>query len=292
MKETLTLASPQARSSFASALSVSPGLTPELTASGAVEVLDAAGEPVWTLPAPFMDDAAGAHSDAVRYTPGSQSDGAWQLQMTADPAWLADPARRFPVVVDPTVLLSAGGTGAAQDAACEIRSSAASTSCCSAADFSVGAVSGSVSRAVVELPQLNRVVPANAVISDSQLKMPVTGVSGTGSLTFQVRRLTGSFTTAATWNTDDGTNAWAGGAGALGQASSTITDSATLASSPVGTTVVMPVSDLARGWLSGATPDYGLLLTSADESVLRRATLAGLSSTCTATSCGTWLEVS
>jgi YD repeat-containing protein len=291
VKETLTLASAQAASSFRFALTVAPGLTPVLTGDGTVQVQDSAGAAVWVLPAPFMDDATGAHSDAVRYSLKPAGDGAWELAMAADPAWLAEASRRFPVVIDPTVLLSAGGTGASEDLACEIRSSAASTNYCTAAGFAVGAASGSVSRAAVRFPQLNQVVPANAVIAAAELELPVTAADGSGSLTVQARPLTGPFTAAATWNTKDGSNTWTGGAGALGQ-SSTAVASTTLASSPVGTTVVLPVSDLARQWLTGQTPNYGLLLKSSDESVLRRATLAALSATCTSSSCGSRLQVS
>ncbi len=48
----------------------------------------------------------GEISHAVAYTL-SQRDGQWILQVTLDSAWLHDPARQFPVVVDPTVRTNA-----------------------------------------------------------------------------------------------------------------------------------------------------------------------------------------
>lgn len=72
---------------------------------GAVRLLaaDKADRPtVFVIPAPFMTDAEGNRSDAVRYAL-SGTGGAYTLDVIADPAWINAPGRVFPVTIDPTV---------------------------------------------------------------------------------------------------------------------------------------------------------------------------------------------
>ena len=292
LKETFTLSSAAATSTFRFALSASAGLTPRF-AGNEVQLVDGAGTQVAALPAPFMDDAAGAHSDAVSYSlaPAASAAGVWDLTVTADRSWLAAPGRAFPVVLDPTILFSASGSGASQDLACEIRSSTPTTSSCAAASFAVGAASGSVSRAVVRFPQLNQVVPADAIVAEATLEMPVAADSGSGALTLEGRPLTAPFTNATTWNTRNGSTAWTGGAGAAGQTTAAA-DTDIVPTPALGTLSELRISALAQRWLNGQTPNYGLLVKMTDETVLRRLTYDALTSTCTATSCGTRLTVS
>ncbi|MEU5692257.1 LamG-like jellyroll fold domain-containing protein [Actinosynnema sp. NPDC020468] len=74
------------------------GLTPRL-ADGAVELVDGA-QVVAVVPRGFAQDARGRRVDTTyRLT---RDGDAWRLVVALDPAWLHDPARAFPVVVDPT----------------------------------------------------------------------------------------------------------------------------------------------------------------------------------------------
>ena len=62
------------------------------------------GETIFTIPAPFMTDADGAYSDAVRYTlvPGTKN-REYTLTITADADWMNAGDRAFPVTIDPIV---------------------------------------------------------------------------------------------------------------------------------------------------------------------------------------------
>ncbi|WP_344312352.1 DUF6531 domain-containing protein [Fodinicola feengrottensis] len=113
VKENIVLSSADAPSSWSFPLNLT-GLAPSMdSASGAVVLKDAGGvERAW-IPAGWMEDSKvspvtgdGEISHAVAYTL-SQRDGQWILQVTLDSAWLHDPARQFPVVVDPTVRTNA-----------------------------------------------------------------------------------------------------------------------------------------------------------------------------------------
>ncbi|GFJ92634.1 RHS repeat-associated core domain-containing protein [Phytohabitans rumicis] len=108
VKEKIVLASPEAASSWVFPLRLT-GLTPRLTASGEVELVDKLGEIVAWIPHGFMVDSKvdarsgdPARSEAVSYELVRRGSG-WDLVVTADRAWLSDPVRVYPVTVDPSV---------------------------------------------------------------------------------------------------------------------------------------------------------------------------------------------
>ena len=82
------------------------GLTPRLNAAGEVEFVTAKGVVGMTMPAGFMEDSSNSHAGAGEVSYGVtydlvQVDGGPALKVTIDGAWLRDPARKFPVVLDP-----------------------------------------------------------------------------------------------------------------------------------------------------------------------------------------------
>ncbi|MFJ8431062.1 LamG-like jellyroll fold domain-containing protein [Kitasatospora sp. NPDC094019] len=105
VKEELVLAGPRAGNTWSFPVRTA-GLTPALTGDGEVVLRDAAGAERMRVPRGLMHDSApGAPntSTAVRY--GLREEGGrYTLTVTADRAWLDDPARVYPVVVDPTTV--------------------------------------------------------------------------------------------------------------------------------------------------------------------------------------------
>ncbi|MDT5038643.1 MAG: hypothetical protein QOE03_3828, partial [Micromonosporaceae bacterium] len=104
-KETLVLRSAQAPLSFVFPLRLT-GLSAHL-AAGQVLLVDQKGRTRAVIPAGYMRDAGTvdggpATSDGVRYRL-VETAGRPALEVTLDPSWLRDPARRFPVEVDPSV---------------------------------------------------------------------------------------------------------------------------------------------------------------------------------------------
>ncbi|WP_156753515.1 polymorphic toxin-type HINT domain-containing protein [Actinokineospora pegani] len=110
IKEDIVLKSPQAPKVWDFAISTTGGLKPELDkATGAVFFLNPKGERTAVIPPGFMVDSAidprsgeGVRSNGVGYSL-VQVNGATVLRVEFDQAWLADPARKYPVVVDPTL---------------------------------------------------------------------------------------------------------------------------------------------------------------------------------------------
>ncbi|MFE4643534.1 DNRLRE domain-containing protein, partial [Streptomyces sp. NPDC056730] len=106
VKETLVLRSTDAPTSFdfpltLTGLTAKPG-TAQLGGEGSVILVDDRGRTKAVIPAGFMEDANGAVSHAVRYELITR-DGGQALRVGADRDWLADPARAFPVRLDPSV---------------------------------------------------------------------------------------------------------------------------------------------------------------------------------------------
>ncbi|HWO60749.1 MAG TPA: LamG-like jellyroll fold domain-containing protein, partial [Umezawaea sp.] len=120
LKETLVLTSGKAPRSWTFPLRLT-GLTAKVV-DGRVALLDEKNVERARFPRGFMvdsnvDELSGdpARSDAVRYEV-VERDGATSLKIELDPAWLDDPARRYPVLVDPTIEpLAANASMIAQD---------------------------------------------------------------------------------------------------------------------------------------------------------------------------------
>ena len=108
VKEALVLDGPDAERSFTYRVETSAGVVPELGDDRRV-TFTADGKTVMTFTAPYMVDGSGDEldgaSDKVAVTLERDGDG-WLLTMTADDAWLDDPARQWPVTLDPTATWS------------------------------------------------------------------------------------------------------------------------------------------------------------------------------------------
>ena len=77
-------------------------VTASLKEDNRVVFTDTDGETVFTIPAPFMIDAARVTSDAVAVTLETHKKG-YLYTMTPDTAWTSDPSRVYPVTIDPMV---------------------------------------------------------------------------------------------------------------------------------------------------------------------------------------------
>src|SRR6266566_3192607 len=113
LKESLVLRTANAPASWVFPLRLT-GLSPRAAADGAVELTSPAGAVVARVPRGYMRDSSAnrrsggpAESSAVAYQLVT-SGGSPALRISVDTAWLHDPARVFPVTVDPN--FTASGT--------------------------------------------------------------------------------------------------------------------------------------------------------------------------------------
>lgn len=108
LKEDIVLSAPPAADQplqYTYALAASPGVTPTVSAVGSVVFKDTTGEVVAEIPRGNLVDSATPLAEmagGVSYAL-VQSGAGWTLTMTPDLAWLTDPARVYPVTIDPIV---------------------------------------------------------------------------------------------------------------------------------------------------------------------------------------------
>jgi hypothetical protein len=125
------------------------------------------------MPAPFMydskDDKASPHgkvwSDKVSQKV-TQSGATSTVTITADAGWLADRARAYPVVIDPTIKIQPVPTDA-QDVA--IYSGATGTNYNDTYQLKVGTDASNAYRSLVKFDVSS--IPQNTPIDDAQLQM-------------------------------------------------------------------------------------------------------------------------
>ncbi|WP_433363628.1 DNRLRE domain-containing protein [Actinoplanes sp. CA-142083] len=137
------------------------GLTAVPQADGSIAFRGASGATELTMPAPFMADGAGRTSTKVTQTVTGST-----VTVTADPAWLADPARVYPVVVDPTIKVQPVPADALD---AQINSGAATTSFGGDYQLKVGTDANSVWRSLLKFD--TSPVPAGTTIDDAQLQL-------------------------------------------------------------------------------------------------------------------------
>jgi len=121
VKEQVVLDGPAAAgtpSTFRFPLALS-GLTPSTRADGTIVFTDASGADLLVIPKGWAEDAGTGPNTEPACTPASiklvqPSAGAWEVDVSVDPAWLDDPARHFPVSIDPTVSFSVAYTAGRQ----------------------------------------------------------------------------------------------------------------------------------------------------------------------------------
>jgi hypothetical protein len=133
---------------------------------------DGDGPQLFSMPKPFMTDATDdpsspygkAFSTQVTQTIRQQGP-LTQITVHADPAWLASPKRRWPVVIDPTIKI--GPTPSqSQDV---MLSDSAGTNFEGNGRLSVGTTSTGVARSLVKFPL--GTMPANTTLDSAQLQL-------------------------------------------------------------------------------------------------------------------------
>ncbi|MCA1841783.1 MAG: DNRLRE domain-containing protein [Actinobacteria bacterium] len=104
LKETLTLARPGVPSRYDFSVATTGRVTPVVGPDGAVELRQAGGAAPLTFAPPTVVDAKGVPGPV---TPEVKPQGSgFSYALRVDGAWLADPARAWPVVLDPSVTLN------------------------------------------------------------------------------------------------------------------------------------------------------------------------------------------
>ncbi|HET7487947.1 MAG TPA: PA14 domain-containing protein [Acidimicrobiales bacterium] len=108
LKEQIVLKTPAAAGTRLRFPLTLEGVEPRAQADGSIGLFRPSGEEAAVLPPAWMVDSAPDASPGVT-KPGDVAmhlaggPGAWVVEVVPDAAWLADPARTFPVVIDPSI---------------------------------------------------------------------------------------------------------------------------------------------------------------------------------------------
>lgn len=122
LKEDIEIADASAPSSFNFELSVSEGLTPELSDDGSIRLQDGDDDVIFGLPAPVVSDSSSMlpTPDPVGYKLDPLGERSWRLTVAVDRDWLEKPERSWPATIDPTLTVASpsldctiGGTAGA-----------------------------------------------------------------------------------------------------------------------------------------------------------------------------------
>ncbi len=248
VKEDLVLRGADSRRAFAFDLSMARGLHPDLLASGALVLRDRRDRVRISLGAPFMVDAKRrSHRVGARL---QRAGGGWRLSYVLSDAWLDAPGRAWPVTVDPYV-----EPGAPNGGDCYLDESLPDSSFCAANPMKVGIVSGHDHRVVMRFPLA--AIPRGAEVAGATLVTWQTLEQTTSVRGFRVDPLTEPFTSAASWNRNNGTDRWSdpGGEGDIGARAEFPGEIDGINGEDYNTMLKM-----VREWVSGRRANHGFVM--------------------------------
>lgn len=258
LKESILLNDQHAAASYSFSLHTGPGLTAQARADGSIAFLDRSGKAVFGFSAPVMEDSShtlAGHSHAVSLTLGSQGT---TDTLAADPHWLTDPSRVYPVTIDPTFTLIYQTFQGATDCS-QWGPPNDNTNECNYIDDAVGYVTSPLRT----LLQFSPSIPANSVVQSAQVGLHQSGQNDTTtSVPVGVYAVTRGWSRSATYNTYDGSNAWSTAGGDFGA-----TQQAVQTVSPSNGWDYWYPTQLVQGWVDGSIPNNGLILKEPTENV-------------------------
>jgi RHS repeat-associated protein len=266
LKEDIEIADPSQPSAFDFELTASEGLTPVLTEAGSIEFRDSEGRSAALLPPPALTDSAPgleAVSRAARYSLDPMASGAWRLTVEADREWLEDPARVWPVKLDPTLTVPSQSPDCAIFNGPYINYNVCGSKGLPIYGLLAKYLSGGNEFGRTLLRFNVSAIPSNAYIAKAVLGVHAPSAAQNTS-GVQVARATKSWTGAVNWLKYDGINNWAAQGGDYsfeGTEILTANRGAQAGWWEFSTNLEKPV----RGWVSGSIPNQGLLLKLRDE---------------------------
>ncbi len=259
LKESIVLKKKQDKNVFEFAMDFG-GLYPVIKSDGSIDLCENEnGEnAVAKIAAPYMFDKSGAYSEAVTMSI-TEVGGGYTLTVEADKEWLNDNAREYPVVIDPTIELEIGSKNTFD---CYVDNSQPNTSIAFANHLLVGKNSLGLTRTFVkytlpDLPDENYIM-TNATACFLQKSLD--NISSSGAY-MTIHRVTEDWENdlSVTWNNQPSYD-------------SEVLDYADYVNTS-GYQYNFDITRLVKEWYNGETPNYGIMLKAANESIANRVEL-------------------
>ncbi len=200
VQESVTLRDSSAPSSLRFDLAGSAGLDARQLADGTVQLIDSGGTPRFWIP-PSVAFRPGAQPGSAQRVPTTltRSASGWVLSLDTGVAWLRSLLASGPVVVDPTVTVSASTS-------CSMDEAFPSWNACSRADIWEGYNSPDNLHALLQFSLSS--IPADSTILNAQLGLYINSKDNSNTKAVGVYRISRSWTTGVTWSKYDDTNSW------------------------------------------------------------------------------------
>lgn len=250
LKETLTLAGPDARRRFVFDVDPGPGLRPQLLRTKGLLFVDRRGTRRLSMGAPFLIDRngktarAGLKLDNVR--------GAWRLTVVAPSRWLDAPGRAWPVALDPTVY-------PANDADCILDQDGPQASYCALNQLHVGGQNGKELRTLLRFGDVQAAVPRGADVAGASLNLFQTFTNAPANVGVSGRALAEAWGPGVSWDRRNGEDRWSEAGGEVDRTDAGKVEWGT-SFGPGNGLRSLALFGLVRDWVSGKRPNHGLVL--------------------------------
>ncbi|HET9732200.1 MAG TPA: DNRLRE domain-containing protein [Acidimicrobiales bacterium] len=254
LKEDLVLRDPSAPGSVTYRLAPTGGLSVAAGQGGEVDFVDTSGVTRMVIPAPVVWDGSGPRAASTTAARFVLSPDGRAVSLQVDPAWLASPDRVWPVTVDPNLTDFTNNT----TLTCNLVQAAPSTSSCDATTLNVGFDGVNATRAVTTFELSS--IPHASTVENASLYLQVDTHSNATTTNVGVYQLTQPFTTAATWNTYDGSHPWTSPGGDFTSAGFVTSNLGS------GSGYYWFPTQLVQGWVEGSTANDGLIIKEPTES--------------------------
>jgi len=265
LKEDTVLLGPSSQRSFSYSVSTSSGISAVREPDGSINFVNADGRALFSFSPPRLTDAAGA--DGLASYQLTSTDTGYEVTLDANSDWLSSSDRVWPVTIDPSLTDDSAFYQSKTPAPTQdgyVASAANAGSNWFGLGYEkVGWNSSGVRRTV---QQYSPVLPRGAQILNAKLfEYLQSETSSTPSASVGVYGMTRSWTTGATWNTYNGTNAWSTSGGGGDSASEPLQSGSpwaktTLGSNGAGQFYTWDITQLVAGWANTDVPNLGLML--------------------------------
>jgi YD repeat-containing protein len=255
IRETLTLTDASASTVYRYKLSLSQGMQASLTKGGNLVFKDQGGQVIYRIATPTVSDSSAKPGLPLTWPVHYElSPDGETLTMILDHKWLADPARVFPVKIDPDVFF-----GATQD--CTIANQIYENLELCGEKLYVGVNSeNAIGRALLHFDTSS--IPRSSTILSSNLALWFESASSEAPMDIEAYGLEKSFNQYATWNSANGSTAWTKPGG---DRLKPLAGSTNLLPEFLGYWIKVGFTPQVEQWIRDPSSNHGILLKSSNE---------------------------
>lgn len=228
---------------------------------GEVVLRDGSGTERYRITAPLAWDSAAdpSVSNALQLSVDKVSDGRWTVTLRPDAAWLSDPARVYPVSIDPDFSWSNGTTHFHGATDCYLSGNTQANNTFCAQTYLQTGYFNRPYKSIFKF-DIASAIPSNATVSAATFKAYAPPASARASGNHRLHTITSDWDSTATWNNRKTGVPWTTAGGDISTNASYSSSSPT-AVQALSTWFTFPAPlATVQGWVAGTLPNYGFML--------------------------------